>query len=196
MFSKLLWLCACSFNLQVYACNCLVYRIEFLMCMSMVLVVPAISYMYAKLNASFLFALCECLIYWYIHVVSVRCVGVCCPCCVVTVGNLIVLFSALQLHAKRSSTPDHTHHRLSWCPYVPQEEGDEEDGWMLAVSHGCEVRGDRQESNSPCRIETENMHMLLLHMHSHTYRSKTCLSFVLLHVICAIRAILGTVHVQ
>ena len=67
---------------------------------------------------------------------------------------------------------------------------------MLAVSHGCEVRGDRQESNSPCRIETENTHMLLLHMHSHTYRSKTCLSLVLLHVICAIRAILGTVHVK
>ena len=51
------------------------------------------------------------------------------------------VFSTLRLHSERSSTPDHTHHRLSWCPYVAQEEGeDEEEGWLLAVSHGCEVR--------------------------------------------------------
>jgi enhancer of mRNA-decapping protein 4 len=48
--------------------------------------------------------------------------------------------STLRLHSERSSAPDHTHHRLSWCPYVAQEEGeDEEEGWLLAVSHGCEV---------------------------------------------------------
>ena len=50
------------------------------------------------------------------------------------------LVSTLQLHAERSSAPDHTHHQLSWCPYIPQEEGEEEDSWLLAASHGCEVR--------------------------------------------------------
>ena len=51
--------------------------------------------------------------------------------------------STLRLHLERGSAPDHTHHRLSWCLYVPQEEGeDEEEGWLLAVSHGCEVRGE------------------------------------------------------
>ena len=50
------------------------------------------------------------------------------------------LASTLQLRSERSSAPDHTHHRLSWCPYIPQEEGeDEEEGWLLATSHGCEV---------------------------------------------------------
>ena len=61
------------------------------------------------------------------------------------------VFSTLRLHSERSSAPDHTHHRLSWCPYVAQEEGeDEEEGWLLAVSHGCEVSGEEGMCGSGC----------------------------------------------
>lgn len=88
--------------------------------------------------------------------------------------NCCFLISAIVLQSERSSTPDHTHHRLSWCPYVPQEEGDdEEDGWVLAVSHGCEVRegdgGQREETQGEeerereCHLNAQLMYGLSSH---------------------------------
>ena len=73
--------------------------------------------------------------YMYMYIVNIPV----CTCIYKNDVTVLYCVSSLLLRSERSSTPDHTHHRLSWCPCVLQE-GEEEDGWMVAVSHGCEVR--------------------------------------------------------
>ena len=55
---------------------------------------------------------------------------------------------ALKITIQRSTLPDEEEHRLSWCPVVPQGEGEEEDDTSLtiALSHGTMVSWRVHES--------------------------------------------------